>query len=553
MQHRHWAIVGAATAGLVASVLASTPLALAASGTFTQQTPIVGNHVDNDVDGDVATGFAVPDGSGSGSSSISIEAPSNALTTFVDASVDVDHPSMDDLDLVLVAPGGKAMTLASDIGGDKPVEGRLYFRHDSYDFKDDEVGSTGDSGRPVDYDTTPGDVDAHPGNPLPSFEAFGGAPANGSWTLYAYDDTTGNAGQIDGWELEVHYGLSASPSPSSPTPSSILVSGLPKGTTDVNLVLNDLSGYFGYTELVLESPSGRRAHVLSDSMDDGALTAVDLVLDDEARLPIPRSNMPLPGAYRPRNYDNDDQNEWVGGGETIDMAAALSVFDGADPNGTWKLYVHQEYRFTAITIGSWGLELTTGDLPTAPAVTSPSTGARVADDTVTLTGTAGAGAVVRVAEGGTTRSTVAEGGSWSLTRSGLADGSHTFAVTQTDGAGNTSPAVSVAVVVDTKAPKVAKAKPKDGAKGVSISVSPKATFSEVMDASSLKKNVKLTNASGKSVQARLTWNATTSRLTVNPKKDLAGHAAYTLTVKRGASDLAGNHLAKTKKIGFTTR
>ncbi len=391
-------------------------------------------------------------------------------------------------------------------------------------------------------------MDAHPGNPAASFEGLGGAGANGSWTLYAYDDTIGNVGQIDGWELEVDYGL-----PASPSPSSLAVSGLPKGTTDVNLVLNDLTGYFGFTEFVLESPSGRRAHVLSDSMDEVPLTAVDLVLDDEADVSIHRYDTPLPGTYRPRNYDNDeDQNEWVGGGETIEMGGALTVFDGADPNGTWTLYVHQECSDTVVTIGSWALQITTGDLPATPVVSSPTAGARVADDTVKLTGTALAGAVVRVTEGGTTQSTVADGGAWSVTKSGLADGSHTFAVTQTNGAGNTSPAVNVTVVVDTKAPKVGKTNPRDGAKGVKTTVSPTVKFSEEMNASSVTKNVKLANASGKLVKATLKWNAAKSTLKVNPKKKLAGHTAYTLTVKKGVSDLAGNHLDKFKTIDFTT-
>ncbi len=336
--------------------------ALAASGTFTQPAPIVGNHDGDDNDDGFGAGFAIPDGSGAGSSSATIEAPANALTTWVDVFVHVNHPSLDDLDLVLVSPDGKATTLASDIGGANPLDGWLYFYHENAPFSDDSVTGAVQAGTPTDHDTTPGDVDAHPGNPGASFEGLSGAIANGSWTLYAYDDTTGNVGQIDEWQLDVDYGL-----PASPSPSSLAVSGLPKGTTDVNLVLNDLTGAFASTEFVLESPSGRRAHVLSDSMNVGELTAVDLVLDDEAGVPIPRFNLPPPGSYRPRNYDNGDQNEWVGGGETIDMSAALSVFDGADPNGTWTLYVHQEYSDTVVTIGSWALQITTGDLPAAPA------------------------------------------------------------------------------------------------------------------------------------------------------------------------------------------
>ena len=553
-----------ATALVAGALAALAAPASAATGTFTQSTPIVAEHELNDyAEAENTTPLVVPDG-GSASSSATVTAPADAVVTWVSAEVRLTHESQDDLDLVLVAPDGRAMTLASDVGGAHSIDGWVSLYGGYSTLEDDDWCSTGCYGGPTDHDTTPGDRDPYPGAAPPDFRAVGGGTrAAGTWTLHAYDDTTGNVGQVDEWEIELYYGL-----PADPSPSTLAVSGLPDDVTDVDLVLNDVTGDLDYSEFVLESPDGRFAHVLSD-IDE--LDHVSFTLDDEALMPVPRWDEPVSGnSYRPRNYDDDEQTEPVAGRETEDMDAHLSVFDGGRANGTWKLWVMNDYCCTTTTVGSWSLRVTTSDLPAKPVITSPSNGTRVADGTVTLTGTGVDGAVVRTTVGGKTRSTVVEGGGWSQTVSGLATGSHAFSVTQTTKAG-TSPAATVTVVgggstggtggpggtggvaVDTLAPTVGSTNPKDGAKRVKPSVSPKVTFSEAMQVSSLNTNVKLTGPRKKTVKAKLTWDAATKTLTVNPKKKLAGRTTYKLTVKSGVRDLAGNQLARTRTIRFTTR
>ena len=146
------------------------------------------------------------------------------------------------------------------------------------------------------------------------------------------------------------------------------MSGLTRNVTDVNLVLHDVNGRPYDTELLLESPDGRYAHVLSDIVDEGEhLEKVDLRLDDEAAADIPRVDAPVSGSYRPANYDDGDQSEFFGGVDTMDMDARLSAFDGGLANGTWKLWMLQEYCCEVVTIGGWSLEITTEDPPAAPA------------------------------------------------------------------------------------------------------------------------------------------------------------------------------------------
>ena len=339
MQQRRLAYVGAAAASLVAAVLVPTPPALASSDIFTQSTPITVSHeAGGDAGAFEAADFDIGDGATSVLSLSS--APEAAVVTSVYAVVGVEHPHLDDVDLVLVAPGGRAMTLASDVGGPASGEHYLVFDHTAPPYQDDDIGAGFVvNGAPVDYDNA-GDVDAYPGSAPASFGALGGGVVNGDWTLFVDDDTGENSGKVVHWQLTVSYGL-----PASPSASELVVSGLPSTVSDVNLELLDVNGYLGNTELLLESPDGRFAHVLSDAGRSSPRTPVvhaDLVLNDEAGVDIPALATPDTGVYRPRNYDLPDQSEPVGGVETIGMDAKLSAFDGGSANGTWKLWVFQE-------------------------------------------------------------------------------------------------------------------------------------------------------------------------------------------------------------------
>ena len=162
------------------------------------------------------------------------------------------------------------------------------------------------------------------------------------WTLHAYDDTAGNVGSVQSWSLDVYFGL-----PAAPSPSTLAVSGLPRDLTDVNLVLSDVDGGSCRqldTELLLESPDGRYAHVLSDTDVRTGRRTLDLTLDDEAAADLPQiAARRVRAATDPATTTTSDQSEPIGGVDTMDMDAGLSVFDGGPANGTWKLWVFQEY------------------------------------------------------------------------------------------------------------------------------------------------------------------------------------------------------------------
>ena len=155
---------------------------------------------------------------------------------------------------------------------------------------------------------------------------------------------------------------------------------------------------------------------------------------------------------------------------------------------------------------------------------------------------------VELFEGTTSKGTTkadSTSGAWSIDLSGLSEGTHTYSAKATDSAGNTSSASnSVSVTVDKTPPKVDSVVPKeDATTGVAPGDDVKATFSEGMQAASVKSAFKLykkgtTSALGASVSC----DAEGRIATLNPSANLTRGTTYKAVVSVGAKDLAGNSL-----------
>jgi hypothetical protein len=150
----------------------------------------------------------------------------------------------------------------------------------------------------------------------------------------------------------------------NPYPSAIAVSGFTKGKiTDVNLSLDAFThAYPTDVDVLLSTTDGRQALVLSDVVDgdDADAVDVDLTLDDEAAAALPGTGALSSGTFRPTNfaYLPDFPDTFDAPAPTPDGNVALSAFDGADPNGTWRLWVMDNSGGDAGSIGGWALEIT---------------------------------------------------------------------------------------------------------------------------------------------------------------------------------------------------
>jgi subtilisin-like proprotein convertase family protein len=118
----------------------------------------------------------------------------------------VSHTFPDQIDILLVAPGGRNTLLMSDVGGNDPID-NVELRIDDQapaGFPNQSQIVTG-SFRP----TNDGGLDTFPA-PAPltgstvSLSVFNGQNPNGTWQLFVKDDNNMDNGDIaGGWELEI--------------------------------------------------------------------------------------------------------------------------------------------------------------------------------------------------------------------------------------------------------------------------------------------------------------------------------------------------------------
>ncbi|WP_183093451.1 proprotein convertase P-domain-containing protein [Nocardioides stalactiti] len=106
------------------------------------------------------------------------------------------HGHPDDLDLLLVGPGGQSIVLMSDKCGAHPFTGQTVTFDDKAPAPPDDGPCTGPALSPGDAvgsrDAWPAPAPARPyGNNL---SVFNGTSPNGTWRLYAVDDADGGAG-----------------------------------------------------------------------------------------------------------------------------------------------------------------------------------------------------------------------------------------------------------------------------------------------------------------------------------------------------------------------
>jgi subtilisin-like proprotein convertase family protein len=143
-------------------------------------------------------------------------------------------------------------------------------------------------------------------------------------------------------------------------PSEITVDGLKKGKIrDVNVRLNDFQHPFpSDVQVLLVGPQGQTAILTSGSGGGFAVSDVTLTLDDEAAAPLPAQQQLQSGAFRPANPGNEGI-EFNAPAPVTSANAALSVFDGGNPNGTWRLFVQDMIGDVdgGVFAGGWALEI----------------------------------------------------------------------------------------------------------------------------------------------------------------------------------------------------
>ena len=199
-------------------------------------------------------------------SSINVSGISGSLSRVQVKLNQLSHTYPDDLDFLLVGPGGQKILLLSDAGGGADVL--------NIDLVVDSAATTAmpDSGPLVSgtYKATnfePGDAFTPPAPSAPYSESLAdviGTNPNGTWSLFVLDDAAIDGGSLaGGWGLVLTTGGNQSPT----------VSPL----SDLSLAKNSSSAPISFTVGDAETPASTLA-VTVDSTNPGLVTAAGMVL-----------------------------------------------------------------------------------------------------------------------------------------------------------------------------------------------------------------------------------------------------------------------------------
>lgn len=180
----------------------------------------------------------------------------------------------------------------------------------------------------------------------------------------------------------------------TPYPSAISVSGLSGTVVKVTARLNGFGhGFTDDLDVLLVGPAGQRMLLLSDAGGGSAVSGLTLTFDDAAASSLPDGGSLTSGTWKPSAYE-PTTDVFPAPAPGAPYGTALSVFNGTNPNGTWTLYVRDDFSGAAGSIaGGWSVSLTTS----APACCTP------APAGVTVTPTSG---LVTTEAGGTATFTV---------------------------------------------------------------------------------------------------------------------------------------------------
>jgi uncharacterized repeat protein (TIGR01451 family) len=144
----------------------------------------------------------------------------------------------------------------------------------------------------------------------------------------------------------------------SPYPSTIEVSGLLGVTAKAVVTLNGVThGFPDDVDIVLVSPTGQKVVLMSDAGGGHGITNRTLKFDDAGGA-LPDTSTIYDGTYAPTDYEPGDV--FPPPAPAGPVGDSLGAFNGADPNGTWSLYVADDSTGDSGSIANgWTFVLTT--------------------------------------------------------------------------------------------------------------------------------------------------------------------------------------------------
>ncbi|NIQ91673.1 MAG: DUF2341 domain-containing protein, partial [Deltaproteobacteria bacterium] len=138
-------------------------------------------------------------------SNITVSGVTGTVTKVTVSVYGLNHTWADDIDMLLVGPGGQTVMLMSDQGNDDAISLNLTFDDDAPSDLPDATTASSGTYKPIvtaQNDAMNGPAPAGPYGTLLS--DFNGVDPNGTWSLYIMDDAANDAGSLSGgWELAI--------------------------------------------------------------------------------------------------------------------------------------------------------------------------------------------------------------------------------------------------------------------------------------------------------------------------------------------------------------
>ncbi len=159
------------------------------------------------------------------------------------------------------------------------------------------------------------------------------------------------------------------PTVATPYPSTIAVSGLDgEVITNLTVTLNGFTHPFpSDVSIILAGPQGQMAMLMSDvggAVEGFPVTNLTLVLDDSSGYPLPVNDSLFSGTFHPTSGSFPlffDFPPPAPAGNS-NAPAALSIFDGTDPDGNWNLFVVDDFEevTNGYISGGWSMAVSVG-------------------------------------------------------------------------------------------------------------------------------------------------------------------------------------------------
>jgi subtilisin-like proprotein convertase family protein len=276
----------------------------------------------------------------------------------------VSHTSSGDYDILLVGPQGQRTLLMSDCNTAVLNNVDLVFSEGSPPVPNSGPIPSG-TYRPTNFGVTdtfpPGSAESY----ASSLAVFNNTSPNGNWSLYVVDDAGGDVGNIaGGWTLEgtltqssnfadITVPAAGTAGIAGPYPSQIDVGGLLGNIRKVTVTVVATHSFPDDMDIVLVGPGGQNAILMSDVGGGFDMSNVTLTFDDAASDNMPDGTQIVSGTFKPTNFEAGDP--FPAPAPTPTGSANLSVFNGTNPNGAWKLFVVDDANQDAGSISSWRL------------------------------------------------------------------------------------------------------------------------------------------------------------------------------------------------------